>query len=125
MPSLRRYRAYIACLAACTLLLTAFAPASGHALAARAAFAQVCTATGVRLVRLDGAPSAPERPDKAAGSHCLSCCAHQLPALPGRMPTAAAPAWRIAFAGPGPTVPSVSTATPRVAWARAPPSPML
>ena len=125
MPSLRRYRAYVACLAACTLLLVAFAPALAHAFVARAAFAQVCTATGVRLVRLDSAPSAPERPDKAAGSHCLSCCAHHLPALPGRVPTAAAPAWRIAFADPIPVIPGVSTATPRAAWARAPPHPML
>ena len=124
MSSLRRYRAYVACLAACTLLLAALAPAWAHALVMRAAFAPVCTATGVRLVRLDGAPSAPDPSDKAAGSHCLSCCVHQLPALPGRIPTPAAPAWRVAFAGPVPVVPSVSTATPRAAWARAPPHPM-
>lgn len=119
MHSYRRHRAWIARIVCCTLLLALFAPAIRHAAAQFGTqLAEVCSASGVRFVRVDGAPAPAQ---KAHGQHCLACCVHQAAAATGRHPDIVAPAGRVAYA----IRPAVSVVTaiapPGAAWPRAPP----
>ncbi|KGF83282.1 hypothetical protein IA69_00215 [Massilia sp. JS1662] len=117
MHSHRPYRAWIVRIVCCTLLLGLFAPALRHAGAGAAAFTEICSTTGVRLVRLDDAPDAPK---KTTGQHCLACCV-QPAAMPGPAVASSATAVRVAFATrPTAAVAAIATA-PGAAWPRAPP----
>jgi hypothetical protein len=118
MDACRRHRAWIACLVCCTWLLAVFAPAWRYAGAAPAQVAEVCSASGVRLVRIDGAP-APAR--QAHAAHCLACCVQQPAAVPGAPPLPAAQADRVAYAIRIESTAGAAVARPGAAWPRAPP----
>ncbi|WP_457328999.1 DUF2946 domain-containing protein [Rhizobacter sp. P5_C2] len=94
MPRASSARHLIAWIASLAILMGALAPAISHAVArgtgSSSAWAEICSALGAKLVRVDddaGDQRNPAAPGEHAFQHCLYCSFHA--AAPGLPPTSA------------------------------------
>jgi Protein of unknown function (DUF2946) len=123
MHALRTHHIALAWLACLSVLLAALAPAVSHGLQARgnAQWAEVCTAAGSALVRVDatgGDQTAPPLPGSHLLQHCPYCSLHA-PDL--ALPPAPACALQAAAAGEEAVAPQPSVPPSAGLWARAQP----
>lgn len=88
----RRLRALVAWIASCAVLLSALAPTISHAVQRDAppGWTEICSVTGAKLVRVDGADAAEpaeDSPQTHAAKRCAWCATEATaPALPPAAP---------------------------------------
>lgn len=91
-PSLRSKLAW---LVSCTILLAALLPMLSHVVLARdsAAWAEICTATGAKFVRLDMGPESGD-PQKGSGQMTMECAYCAIHHGPSPLPPPAEAGWQ-------------------------------